>query len=92
MHSVDLLEEALRLAMNSGYRIRQEWLKEQGGGACRIGGEWVLFVDLSVSAQEQLATVINALRNCAFCEFPNDLSPELRAMLTAEEKQENCDG
>lgn len=63
MHSVDLLEEALRVAMNSGFEVRQEWLNEKGGGACRIGKRQVLFVDLSLTAQEQLEQVLAALRS-----------------------------
>lgn len=61
MHSVDLLEEAIRLAQNSGYEVRQEWLGERGGGVCRIGDKQVLFVDLSLTAQEQLDQIVDAL-------------------------------
>ena len=54
MHSVDLLEEALSLALDLGLEVRQEWLGEQAGGLCRIRNREVLFVNLSVTAQEQL--------------------------------------
>ena len=81
MHSVDLLEEALRLAMNSGFQIRQEWLSEQGGGLCRLGERWVLFVDLSLSAQEQLENVVQALRNNELCQVDDTTSDTLRTLL-----------
>lgn len=81
MHSVDLLEEALRLAMNSGFQIRQEWLSEQGGGLCRLGERWVLFVDLSLSAQEQLENVVQALRNNELCQVDDSTSDTLRTLL-----------
>ena len=82
MHSVDLLEEALRLAMNSGFEVRQEWLHEKGGGACRIGDKWVLFVDLSVSAQEQLGQVVGALRESDRKRIDDTISPELLELLS----------
>lgn len=81
MHSVDLLEEALRLAMNSGFQIRQEWLSEQGGGLCRLGERWVLFVDLSLSAQEQLENVVRALRSNELCQVDDSISDTLRTLL-----------
>lgn len=62
MHCVDQLEQALQIAMNSGFQVRQEWLNEKGGGACRIGDQKVLFVDLSLTAEEQLEQVVAALR------------------------------
>lgn len=83
MHSVDLLEEALQLAMNSGFEIRQEWMKEQGGGACRIGHRWILFVDLSLSAQEQLEQVIKALRETERYKLNSANSQELSDLLTS---------
>ncbi len=58
MHSVDLLDEALDLARASGFEVRQ-WLGESGGvPACRIGSKWVLFVNLSLTAEEQLQGLI----------------------------------
>ncbi len=80
MHSVDLLEEALQVAMNSGFEVRQEWFNEQGGGACRIGEQKVLFVDLSLTAQEQLEHVVEALRRWPI-NVDETTSPELVALL-----------
>ena len=81
MHSVDLLEEALRVAMNSGFEVRQEWLNEKGGGACRIGKRQVLFVDLSLTAQEQLEQVLVALRSAESLRTDGMTSRELIQLL-----------
>lgn len=81
MHSVDLLEEALRIAMDSGFEIRQEWLGDTGGGACRIGKRWVLFVDLSQTAQEQLARVVAALQSSGRVGWEEQASSQLRQLL-----------
>ncbi len=83
MHSVDVLEEALTLAMNSGVQVRQEWLQERGGGMCRVGQDWILFVDLSLTAQEQLEQVVQALREWGKCRIDASCSPQLERMLQA---------
>ncbi len=62
-HSVDLLEEALQLARSLGFEVRREWLKEAVGGACRVGDRWILYCDLSLTADEQLRQVVEALQN-----------------------------
>ena len=62
MHTVDMLEEALRAAEQLGYRVRHEWLGGSGGGACEIRGVKCLFLDLGQSAAEQLAQVVEVLR------------------------------
>ncbi|MCA9263215.1 MAG: hypothetical protein KDA60_05180 [Planctomycetales bacterium] len=62
MHTVELLDEALRVAETLGYKIRQEYLGGAAGGACEIGGQKWLFVDLAFNASEQLDQVAEALR------------------------------
>jgi hypothetical protein len=62
MHVVDLLEEALDLAERMGIQVRRQWLDDTAGGTCRIGNQWVLFANLSLSAEEQLTQVLAALR------------------------------
>ncbi|MCA9154053.1 MAG: hypothetical protein R3C99_11865 [Pirellulaceae bacterium] len=63
MHTVDLLEESIRVAQRLGYQIRQEWLGGAGGGACEFGGRRWIFVDLALNAIEQLEQVTDALRD-----------------------------
>jgi len=62
MHSVDLLEEAIRAAGAIGYGVRQEWLDGAGGGDCEIRGRKYLFLDLSLSVHERLQLVLSVLR------------------------------
>jgi hypothetical protein len=62
MHTVDLLEEALRAASVLGYRVRQEWLGGSGGGSCEIKGRLHLFIDLANSVPEQLDQALDSLR------------------------------
>ena len=78
MHTVELLEESVRVAASLGFLVRQEWLSG-GGGACEIKGKRWLFIDLSLSPLEQLDQVLSAIRS-----VPSDqlsMSPELRRML-----------
>ena len=63
MHTVELLEQVLTIAERLGYGVRHEWLGGQGCNACEFGGRKWLFVDLAVSAAEQLEQVVEALQN-----------------------------
>ena len=89
MHLVDVLEEALGLAMNSGFEVRQEWLNENGGGACRIGQKRILFVDLSLTANEQLEQVVDSLKQSGNLRIQTTNSPELRMLLMHPAKVES---
>ena len=63
MHTVELLAQVLAVAERLGFGIRHEWLGGQGCNACEFGGRKWLFVDLAVSAAEQLDQIAEALRN-----------------------------
>ena len=62
MHTVELLEEALKLSVRLGYQIRNEWLGGEGGGDCEINGQKWIFIDLAMSPTEQLDQVVETLR------------------------------
>lgn len=62
MHTVELLDKALGVAKQAGYKIRQEWLGESRGGACTIKGQKWLFLDPTRSPRDQLEEVLDALR------------------------------
>ena len=62
MHTVELLEEALALAKELGYQMRQEWLGGAAGGACEIKGRKWIFLDLAAGPADQLEEVAEALR------------------------------
>jgi hypothetical protein len=63
MHTVELREQALRMARQLGYCIREEWLDGNGGGQCEFAGRRWIFVDLAQSAAEQLEQVAETLRS-----------------------------
>lgn len=84
MHSVDLLDEALELARSAGFEVRDQWLGESAGGACRLGGKWILFVNLSLTAEEQLQGLISTLRRSVLPLNTVHCSPQLRRILRAE--------
>ena len=82
MHTVDLLEEAIALAERAGFEIRREVLNQSAGGACRVGDKWLLYIDQSLPAGEQLNQVVQALRRvAAVAAFPES-SPHLRNLLS----------
>jgi hypothetical protein len=62
MHTVELLEEALRVAGRIGYQVRQEWLGGSGGGGCEIKGRRWMFLDVALSPADQLDLVLQTLR------------------------------
>jgi hypothetical protein len=61
MHTVDLLDEAIALAGQLGYRVRQEWL-DGGGGDCEIRGQKFVFLDLAAGPLDQLELMLEVLR------------------------------
>ena len=62
MHTVEFLEQALDLAKRAGYKIRQEWLGGEGGGGCELNGRKLFFLDLALTADEQLEQLIETFR------------------------------
>ena len=64
MHSVELLEEALDAARRIGFEIREELFDGNGGGggACKVRGRKLLFLDLNLDPRQRLAQVLDALR------------------------------
>jgi hypothetical protein len=61
MHTVDLLNRAIRYAEEIGIHVREEWLDGAGGGECEMGEARWLFLDLSQSPQERLLTISSFL-------------------------------
>ena len=62
MHAVEALEQALEVAGQLGYEVRQEYLGGAAGGACEFGGKKWIFVDLGLSTSEQVEQVASALQ------------------------------
>lgn len=63
MHTIEMLEQVLSVAERLGYGVRHEWLGGQGCSACEFGGRKWLFVDLAVTAAEQLEQAVEALKS-----------------------------
>jgi len=63
MHTVEILDQALNLAVRLGYTVRQEWFAGSGGGGCELKGRKFLFLDLDLRPEEQLEQVVAALRH-----------------------------
>jgi hypothetical protein len=61
MHTVEILEQALGLAVRLGYTVRQEALAGNGG-ACELKGRKLFFLDLDLSPDEQLEQAVAVLR------------------------------
>ena len=80
MHTVELLDEALLLAEQLGFRVRQEWLGGSGGGPCEIKGQKWLFLDLATTASEQLEHVVAAIGGLPEGRGAT-ISPPLRRLL-----------
>lgn len=89
MHTVELLEEALAVAEQLGFAIRHEWMGG-AGGACEIAGKPWMFVDLSLTTDEQLDQVIESIKpHQGLHSLP--LSPAMSFLLdvrTADVKQD----
>lgn len=63
MHTIEIMEMAQAVAAELGYRIRHEYLGGAGGGVCEFGGRKWIFVDLALTATEQLDQLLEALQN-----------------------------
>jgi hypothetical protein len=80
MHTVELLERAIALAIQSGFVVRQDWLGDSTAGACHFNGRNWLFVDLAHSPREQLDVVLGALSQLTQ-DAQGEVSNELQALL-----------
>jgi hypothetical protein len=80
MHAAALLAEAVDLARQLDYHIREEDLEGAGGGHCAFGGKKWLLLDVTQSAREQLADALDALRSEARFS-PRQASPQLLAAM-----------
>ncbi len=80
MHTVDLLDQALRAVQRLGYRVRQDWLGGCGGGGCEVHGQKWLFLDLGDTPAEQLHIVAEVLEN-EISKHPIELDAKLQGFI-----------
>lgn len=79
MHTVELRRQAVALAEQLGYGVREEWLGGTGGGACEFGGRKWIFIDMALNAIEQLEQVRQALQDDPSL-YTAELSPALQRL------------
>ena len=80
MHTIEALEEAIAAAEALGYGIRREWMGGCGGGVCEIAGRKWIFIDLSMTAAEQLDQIVISLGEDPAI-YGQTLSPQLSRLL-----------
>lgn len=69
--TLGLLEEALQLAGEVGYHVREEPLGDLPGGPCVVGGKRTLLLNLQSTAAERLTVLLGVLaRDPAVAEQP----------------------
>lgn len=88
MHTVELLDEALKVAEQLGYLVRQEWLGGAGGGGCEIKGRRHLFIDLALSVPDQLHLALDVLERERATERVK-MGDALGRLLLARQTQQN---
>ena len=82
MDSLQLLAEAIGVARQLGFEIREEMLGEGRGGVCRIKGRKILFIDSQLAPRDRLIQVLAALRTDPATK-QLDLRPALRHLIDA---------
>lgn len=80
MHTVELLEQAIALAEQLGFQVRQDWFGGTTGGACELRGRRWLFIDMALSPTEQLDQVLEALAMYSDLD-KSSAAPQLQKML-----------
>ncbi len=84
VHTAQLLHEALNLARRVGFVVRPDYFGGSGGGACQLGAQKVLFLDLALWPDEQLQHVADVLiQEPALEQQP--ISDQLRQVLQSRQ-------
>ena len=59
--TLGLLEEAMQVARDLGYRVREEPLGELPGGACAVGGQRQILLNAAHPSSQRLDTLLDVL-------------------------------
>lgn len=59
--TLGLLEEAMQLARDLGYRVREEPLGDLPGGACAVGGHRQILLNAAQPSLQRLDTLLDVL-------------------------------
>ena len=60
-NTLGLLEEAMQLARDLGYRVREEALGDLPGGMCVVAGAKQILLNADLSAADRLASLLEVL-------------------------------
>jgi len=60
-NTLGLLEEAMQLARDVGYRVREESLGDLPGGMCIVAGVRQILLNTDLSASDRLAALVEVL-------------------------------
>lgn len=77
--TLDQVELWLETARNLGYRIRYDHFGGNGGGVCEFGGQKWVFMDVALSAIEQLEMLETEIPKDAGFSDSREQSPTKRA-------------
>lgn len=80
MSTAKMLAEAVQLARDAGYVIREDHLDGAGGGHCRIHDVKWLLLDVTQPLEEQLNDAVDALRQESLWR-KRGVSPDLADLL-----------
>lgn len=86
MTTIQLVEELLSVAQTLGFEVREDWFSGHGGGICIVKGQKQLYVDLAQTVEEQLQSMVQALRSEPLL-LTAQMSSELNARFKALAKQ-----
>lgn len=80
MNLVRQFDEFLDVAQRLGYHIRYDYFGGTGGGVCHYGGKKWLFIDLALTAEDQLDVIFSTLKSDPLfetLEIPESMRREL---------------
>ncbi len=63
MDTINQLEQKLAQLQRLGYAVRYDWFGGTGGGACQLGNQKCLFLDLALGAHDHLHLVDEVLQS-----------------------------
>ena len=90
MQTIEMLSQAIELARQLGYQVREDHLEGAGGGHCLIHGRKWLLLDLTQSAHQQLDDVLDAVHSdpqLSLAAIPAGLAGPLQRKATARRHQ-----
>ena len=77
--TLEQIEQWLEVASEMGYRVRYDDFGSGGGGVCEFGGQKWIFIDVSLSAWEQLTMLEDTLpKDPIYCSMKQNIIGSVR--------------